>query len=305
MSGVLQPDFRQGNRSEYLAQYLLTALGTAVYVPRQEDVGIDFNCAICHNNGKIDEVKEQFHVQIKSNLSDEIEYGSIIKSGKENKPKWKKHELDWLFNLDNPLFIGICDKTSSSLELYSTSFMWYNYYNKKFLTIKFLPNVPSGKYEEVHATDDIDISEWAGDINVNIPKVKTLVKMGPPIIKLDINTVQDEDQIFRIRKLMRQAILLEQGNINYKKLNLAYFLWPHAIATNEEIKPAYFYAPQSDLNNEQSLYQASAPILISLALLYKQTGDNRFSIIMDMLKLVPQEIIPQKVKKVLFPETLH
>ena len=36
--------FRQGDRSEYLALYMLSALGLAVPVPRQEDVGIDFHC---------------------------------------------------------------------------------------------------------------------------------------------------------------------------------------------------------------------------------------------------------------------
>ena len=80
MSGALQPDFRQGNRSEYLAQYLLSYIGTSILVPRQEDVGIDFNCAISVNNGHIEEIKEQFHVQIKSNITDDIEFGEVVKT---------------------------------------------------------------------------------------------------------------------------------------------------------------------------------------------------------------------------------
>ena len=43
--------FRQGNRSEYLAQYMLSALGLAVKVTTQEDVGIDFYCNVGKRDG--------------------------------------------------------------------------------------------------------------------------------------------------------------------------------------------------------------------------------------------------------------
>jgi hypothetical protein len=44
MPGLLLDSFYQGNRSEYLAQYILSALGVAVKVPHEEDIGVDFNC---------------------------------------------------------------------------------------------------------------------------------------------------------------------------------------------------------------------------------------------------------------------
>jgi hypothetical protein len=299
MSGAYQPDFRQGNISEYLAQYLLSYLGTAIYVPRQEDVGVDFHCAITENESHIDIVKEQFHVQIKSNLSDEIEFGSVIKTGKDSTIKWKKHELDWLFNLEVPLFIGISNKEGSCLELYSTSFMWYNYWNKKFLTLKFIPNKPNGKMDEIHATEDIDISDWASGLDVDIPKIKTLVQMGPPVVKLTDKSVREKNELAIIKNLLRQAIIIEKNNIIYKKLNLPYFKWIHQIATNEKFVGAWFYTVEKVINEEHKLYQTTAPILIALALLYKNTQDSKLDPILNVLRLVPSDYIPDHIKKIL------
>lgn len=299
MSGVFQPDFRQGNRSEYLAQYLLSYLGTSVIVPRQEDVGIDFNCAISFSNGHIEEIKEQFHVQIKSNITDEIEFGSIVKSGSKQKKKWKKHELDWLFNLDNPLFIGIVNKDNGSLELFSTSFMWFNYWTKNFLTIKFLPNHPIGESEEIHAQADEDISVWAKEIDSTVPKIKTIVPMGPPIIRLTKENVRNEETLFEIKKVFHSAILVEHSNITYKKLRLPYFNWLLKITTNTKIDLGYFYSIDKVLKEEVSLYKNLTPILISLALLYKNTKDARFETIFNTLKLAPNNLIPENIKKII------
>jgi hypothetical protein len=297
MSGVFQPDFRQGNISEYLAQYLLSYLGSSIYVPRQEDVGIDFNCAISENDGQLEVTKEQFYVQIKSNLTDEIEYGSVVKTGKNNKCKWKKYELDWLFNLDNPLFIGVLNKDEGSLELYSTSFMWHNYWNKKFLTIKFIPNQPNQQMEEIHAIDDLDISDWAEELDTEIPKKKTLVQMGPPIIKLTNDIVRgDITELNKIKNIFRKAIMIEKSNIIYKNLNLPYFNWLHRISTNDSFVGGWFYTISKVIDEEEKLYQSLSPILIALALLYKKTQDSRFETILNVLKLVPTEYIPIEVK---------
>ena len=46
MPGSIWYPFRQGNRSEYLALYILSALGISIYVPRTEDIGVDFYCSL-------------------------------------------------------------------------------------------------------------------------------------------------------------------------------------------------------------------------------------------------------------------
>lgn len=75
--------------------------------------------------------------------------------------------------------------------------------------------------------------------------------------------------------------------------------WLNKIATNEGFLVAYFYTINKVINEEEKLYQSSAPILIALALLYKQTQDSRLDAILNALKLVPNKYIPKEVKDVL------
>jgi hypothetical protein len=56
--------YRQGDRSEYLAQYMLSAFGLAVKVPREEDIGVDFYCNLAKHVGKKITYFEPYNVQV-------------------------------------------------------------------------------------------------------------------------------------------------------------------------------------------------------------------------------------------------
>ena len=51
-TGSIPPNFHEGTRSEYLAQYLFSSLGTAVAVPHQEDHGLDLICTLTERIGQ-------------------------------------------------------------------------------------------------------------------------------------------------------------------------------------------------------------------------------------------------------------
>src|SRR5271157_2608742 len=117
MAGIFNSNYRGGNRSEYLAHYLLSYLGSCTPVPRQEDVGVDFHCAVCESTAVGDCVKEQFYLQLKSSDGDDLDYGHVVRM-KDGSLKWKYYEKDWLFSLDLPLFIGVCSKENRSIKIY-------------------------------------------------------------------------------------------------------------------------------------------------------------------------------------------
>ena len=52
MPGALGYAWHEGNRGEYLAQYFLTALGVSAPVIRQEDIGVDFYCALAREENR-------------------------------------------------------------------------------------------------------------------------------------------------------------------------------------------------------------------------------------------------------------
>lgn len=105
--------FRQGNRSKLLAQYFLSEMGVAVLVPRTEDIGIDFYCALKCQDGYRLTFHSPFCVQVGSWKNKEYKYGGLDKHG-----NWKQGEVDWLFSQEVPLVICEVDKKRNRIELF-------------------------------------------------------------------------------------------------------------------------------------------------------------------------------------------
>ena len=121
MSGVRSYSFREGDRSEYLAQFLLSGIGLCSSIPRQEDIGLDFLCSIADQEAKILSFGYPFMVSVKSLSTPNIE----LKAPK--KPNDQSH-IQWLFRQDAPIFLGIVDKSEISIRLYSLLPLWFLYY---------------------------------------------------------------------------------------------------------------------------------------------------------------------------------
>jgi hypothetical protein len=58
--------FREGDRSEYLAQFLLSALGLCSPISRQEDVGYDFSGSIANQESGLISFGYPYLISIKS-----------------------------------------------------------------------------------------------------------------------------------------------------------------------------------------------------------------------------------------------
>jgi hypothetical protein len=66
MPGAIATNLHQGSRSEYLAQYVFAAFGTAVATPHQGDYGLDLYCTLLEQQGNRGWPKGYFSVQVKS-----------------------------------------------------------------------------------------------------------------------------------------------------------------------------------------------------------------------------------------------
>ena len=88
MPGSLWFPFRQGNRSEYLALYILSALGVVVKVPKEEDIGADFHCSLAYMEDNRMTFQFPFLVQTKSISESTICYGGL-----DGKNRWKQEEI--------------------------------------------------------------------------------------------------------------------------------------------------------------------------------------------------------------------
>jgi hypothetical protein len=107
MPGAISPNFHEGSRSEYLAQYVLASWGTAVAIPHQEDSGIDLSCTFVDRIGQKAWARLPYSVQVKSTLE-----------------PWtfdSEDAIRWFVEHPLPLFFCVVDKASARLRFYHTA----------------------------------------------------------------------------------------------------------------------------------------------------------------------------------------
>jgi hypothetical protein len=283
MAGGMWFPFRQGNRSEYLALYILSALGICISVPRQEDIGIDFYCSLAKNEGKRMTFYSPFVVQVKSSSEKEISYG-----GPDKKKRWKKEEIEWLFNQELPLLIAIVDKENLIMKLYATSNMWAARYTGGDVGQVVLQPDKLSKDNDVPMPQSISVSDWPAGVGDG---KKWLVPLGPPILSISINDVENEAKIDEYKRMLSFPLYMEQENITYRRLQVHCSKWPHRFTTNKPEKFVYglCYAanPTPGANTSEQL-KSLAPIIATLAFNYKSQGKSlEIESLKPIVKLIP------------------
>jgi hypothetical protein len=292
MPGMLGYSFRQGDRSEYLALYFLSALGVAVHVPRPEDIGADFQCALARRDGDALTFKAPFLVQTKSSAPNlNINYGRYD----NQKHLWPVHQLNWLWSQEIPLLVGIVNKGASTFALYSTSPMWRVRYSHAGNPgeVVLRPNTPA-QGTDIGFPDPVPQPQWppgTGDGQ------RWFVDLGPPLISITATEAENPDIIARSRQILDWALFVEQQNITYRRLNIPYFSWPLKIQTNDvaTIGPVgVFIAAQAGAGAAiAEKIRALSPFLFALALDLKHSNQiQQLMTLAPLFELIPNNAIP-------------
>jgi len=286
MPGSLWFPFRQGHRSEYLALYILSALGVVVKVPKEEDIGADFHCSLAHLDGKRMTFNFPFLVQTKSVSESTVSYG-----GPDDLNRWKKEQIDWLFGQELPLLIGLVDKKTATLRLYSTSNMWAAWYTSgRPGEIVLRPDVPSKAGEPVSMPQSSAVREWPDGIGDGL---RWHVPLGPPLVTISVDDSENIDRIDGYRKILSFPLWLEQENITYRRLKVHYSKWPLLIYPNE-LRDQFGYGVFAAANSEPGAntddqIKALAPIVTTLAFNYKlQNRLAELARLKELIKLIPE-----------------
>jgi hypothetical protein len=215
MSGGLLFSFREGNRSELLADYLLSAIGITTPIRRQDDTGFDFYCQIADNQSGYLTFGFPFMIQIKSKeKNNKIIYGK--------KKKWKQEHLTWLFRNETPFLIGIVDKYNFSIEIYDTTGLW-QVYNANSVSSSRIEMVPGKSNIGMHERKNCvitPIKNWPqgkGDGN------NYTIDLGNPMISLNKDDILDTAVLQNRKNILRRIIEFEQQNILHRKQHVRAF----------------------------------------------------------------------------------
>ena len=266
--------YRQGDRAEYLAQYILSAFAISVPVPRQEDVGSDFHCSLLRREGDCLRPYLPFNIQIKrlskDILKDGVRFGGLTKAN-----VWRKHEIDQLCQTDTPFLIGLVDSEGQWMDLFTTVSRYFVKvgWNGKPVPreVALMPYKPDG---EGHLGDG---TVEALPKVANAPDNLWVLPIGQPILRISIVDSEDEARCEEIKRLLEVYLRNDQANAVLIRLGLGYFEWPLIMRPHnvpKEIGIALAYGPPGTQVFDQqlaNLCKLAASILAS----YKDTGRKR------------------------------
>lgn len=275
MPGQLWNTFRQGNRTEYLATYLLSALGIAVKVPREEDVGIDFHCNLASYYGQgLLRFFAPYNVQIKSSEGggEKIKYGGI-KDG-----KIKDHEVRWLLSQQIPFFIGLVDKKAGNIRIYSTATRWFAKYNGKIpCEIVFVADTPDSQtHVGQGAKTSIAPSKAANEVPYDVELVSWELPLGQPALILNSEQAEDATHIVNVQNNFKDFIYLDEKNSVFRGMGLQAFYWPLVILPNHTLMEWGIFVAWENVKTHHMSQQMTvlATLVASLQRTFVEAGDT-------------------------------
>lgn len=200
-TGTIAPNFHEGTRSEYLAQYVFSGFGTSIPVPHPEDSGIDLYCTLGEKIGQRLHVRNYYFVQVKSNKND------IVYEGAKS--------VEWLLSHNYPFIVCVIDKKNSMVEIYQTLILSTCYYQENIKSITFSFDSLTNQFSQIE------------------PEKILKLFIGPSILKFKTNELENPEWISKARAIMKAWIELDQENINLKSIGLNLIRVPELYKTNE------------------------------------------------------------------------
>lgn len=205
MAGGIAKNAQEGTRSEYLAQFLLSAFGTAIPVPHPEDSGIDLYCTLGRRIGKRFLVEDNYLVQIKSH-DEPLRYQG-------------RDEVDWLLSHNYPLFICVVNKKSAAIAIYQTIAL-SGLHNRGLDVVS------------LHLCEEIGCSYFPQVVNESDLKLF----LGAPIVRISAIDLADQEVRERLTETLRSWVRLDQENIDLRKTGVTMLRVPNNWTTNQPVQ---------------------------------------------------------------------
>lgn len=298
MSGRKVYSMREGDRSEYFAQVLLSGLGLSIPIPRQEDIGFDFSCNIADQESGMLSFGHPYLISVKSASKPNIELNPTDRAKRQG----DQVHISWLFRQELPLFLGVVEKGLFQMRIYSLIPLWFIYYENgpRCGALKIVPRTDPEDLRDVgRPVDKGKIPGW--------PRMHSFeVDLGHPIAVLDLDTLKDPEKTNAIKDRMRFAAKFAQLNHMHSRLGIPHFYWfAKTRPDGSQCQPAFFYLPvPSTSSARESIMRELAPSLISFGLHFKEANDaESLNAVRKLLEPVPEDFFPDPVREHL-PEVI-
>jgi hypothetical protein len=296
MSGTRHPDFRQGDRSEYLAVYILSALGLVTQVARQEDIGFDLICNLAEKNAHADLLSFRCHYAVSVKSASKPKIILAPPKSMETHAHYSAH-FDWLYNFELPLMLAVVNKNKQTLSLYSTLPAWFLFYENRSQIgiIELVPRMKKGE-----ANPGVDKPKAVGPAAKAGNRTRFQVDLGFPIAVINASDLHKTAILEEKKKAIQIAIELGTISARCAQLHTPYFCWINGTQpTGGILDTAWFVQPAPiDPDRLGHLLKGLVPGLMSLALLFKGVGRGDLLASLKPIMLGPAgAFVPPKVRE--------
>jgi len=233
--GSLPRNLHHGSRTEYLAQYVFSGLGSAFAVPHQEDSGIDLYCTL--GTPDPDEhrrlsCRHPFYIQVKSKTAP-LEYSN-------------QAAVKWLTSLPQPYFVCVINQEELRFQVY---------HSLPIFLVTIVRQLPEKLTFVLGENDQWNIGDdWIGRFyNFQVGKIYTSV----PVLDFTLEeTIKDLTWYEKTIQVLEGWLILLEFNIAMRTVGLPIVRFPDEYKTNEPlevvdhvndpVRPGGFYTETSN-----------------------------------------------------------
>ena len=298
---------REGDRSEYLAVYLLSKLGLVTQVPRQEDIGIDLFCNISNQESGTLTFGHHYAVSIKSESSPKITLEPP--PAESQNPEYTSH-IDWLFGLGLPLMLAVINKEETAVSIYSTLPTWFLLHERRkdCGIIELVPRIRAAK-----TNPDVGRPVEGDSTGIASGKKRFLVDLGYPIITLSIGELGETELLRRKKSSLRLAVDLATQSARYGQMHTPFFWWFNMTIPGGYVEGntnpdginggrAWFVGTCSNSEQLTQMMGGLAPGCLSAALLFERAGrSDLLEAMAPVLKMLPPDTVFPAIRERLKP----
>lgn len=268
MSGKRVFTWREADRIEYLANFLLSAVGLVTPVPRQEDIGVDFHCSLADQEGGVVTYGFPFLVQARSIVK------PVVRIKAPRKYRHQTHvipeHLSWLFLQELPLFLALVDREDISIHLYSLSPAWFVFHDSDHCpdcsSLRLVPRIDKSNTAKVGRPQRI------GQVTSSPESHEYEVDLGYPVASFSAEETAVRQTLARQKESLRSCVNREFKNLVFRRAGLPQFYWLSEARQDEGGPISDFFCREAprDAEGLKRIYSYLGPSLAPLALRYKE-----------------------------------
>jgi hypothetical protein len=203
--GSYARNLREGKRSEYLALYFFSSLGTAVPVPTAEDAGLDLHCTIADVRGLRAWPRCFYSVQVKS----EMKAWSIEST----------ESVRWLATQPFPIFLCIVEKMAGRFRVYQT-----------------LPRHLLHAHPPLPGKVDLVPEEGSNGRITQWTPGQTSLSLSAPVLDFTIDTFLDDAFIVTAKSIISAWASWDSRNTHMRESGMLHAAMPSEYVSNQELR---------------------------------------------------------------------